>query len=286
MAAAYLFTWNPAKFRWQEHWPGDQARLEKRSRDGKSVEIEWSCAKSKLPQRGDRAFLIKLGRYGRGIFASGWLTVGSHTRKEPDFGPRGVEIECDVFLNPDAQDDLFDPKNIKGQHWTPQSSGVRIGPSAYQELERLWPQHLRDLRRKPVPCRVADQDDTASFEFEALEGERREYLVKHRRRERALRDKKLLEFRGKYGRLFCEVCDFDFKTIFGVEYAEVHHVKPLGLTEGPQLTRLEDLAVLCANCHRVAHIDPRRARSPEQLRAKMRECARGAARSLPKKAGG
>lgn len=284
MAAAYLFTWNPAKFRWEEHWPGDQAKLEKTSREGKSVEIEWSCAKSTLPQRGDRAFLIKLGRYGRGIFASGWLTVGSHIRKKSDFGPRGVEIECDVFLNPDVEGNLFDPKSIKGQHWTPQSSGVRVGSSACQELERLWPHHLRDLRRKP--CRVTVQDDTASLEFEALEGEQREYLVKHRRRERALRGKKLLEFRKMHGRLFCEVCNFDFKAAFDVEYAEVHHVKPLGLTEGPQMTRLEDLAVLCANCHRVAHIDPRRAQSPEQLRAKMRECASGVARSLPKKAGG
>src|SRR5689334_12029281 len=93
MAAAYLFTWNPEKFQWEKRWPGELAQLAKRSRNSQAIELSWSCAKSTLPQRGDRAFFIKLGRYGRGIFASGWITRGSHDTEESDFGPRGVEIE-------------------------------------------------------------------------------------------------------------------------------------------------------------------------------------------------
>lgn len=37
----------------------------------------------------------------------------------------------------------------------------------------------------------------------------------------------------------------------GEDFAEVPYLRPLHL--GKTVTRLEDLAVLCANCHRIAH---------------------------------
>jgi len=80
-----------------------------------------------------------------------------------------------------------------------------------------------------------------------------------------------VEHRLKYGSLACEACGFDFGREFtpSVEYAEVHHVLPLADVVGSRPTRLEDLAVLCANCHRVAHLDPRQPKQLSELR-KMR----------------
>ena len=58
----------------------------------------------------------------------------------------------------------------------------------------------------------------------------------------------------KYGKFFCEACGFSFADFYGEEfdYIECHHVTPLSET-GETKTGLEDLILLCANCHRVVH---------------------------------
>ena len=87
-----------------------------------------------------------------------------------------------------------------------------------------------------------------------IEGE--QILVTHVARERnaglVRRAKK--SFTKAHGRLFCEACGFDFKAKYGSlgkDFIEAHHVTPL--TEGPRRTRLDDLMMLCANCHRMVH---------------------------------
>jgi hypothetical protein len=57
----------------------------------------------------------------------------------------------------------------------------------------------------------------------------------------------------------CEGCERNFRIGFGVRgdrALEVHHLKPLSATPGVVRTRLADLAVLCASCHRLVHADP------------------------------
>ena len=56
----------------------------------------------------------------------------------------------------------------------------------------------------------------------------------------------------------CQVCDFDFELTYGKwgkEFAEVHHIKPLSELNGVKYETdpRTDLAVLCANCHRMIH---------------------------------
>ena len=58
------------------------------------------------------------------------------------------------------------------------------------------------------------------------------------------------------GALACEVCSFDFKVAYGdlgAGYIEVHHAKPVHTLVAGSKTKMADLAVLCANCHRMAH---------------------------------
>ncbi|WP_187317135.1 HNH endonuclease [Hymenobacter puniceus] len=71
----------------------------------------------------------------------------------------------------------------------------------------------------------------------------------------------------------CEVCSFDFRRHYGElgsGYAECHHKNPLSerpeelWTEGV-MTSVEDVAVLCANCHRMIH-SKRPALSIEKLK--------------------
>jgi predicted HNH restriction endonuclease len=78
----------------------------------------------------------------------------------------------------------------------------------------------------------------------------------HLRRERntALVREKKRRYRAATGGLACEACGFDFGSGYGLpDFCEVHHRVPLAEGEGEQETRVEDLAVLCSNCHRAIH---------------------------------
>ncbi|WP_439940392.1 HNH endonuclease [Streptomyces sp. BBFR115] len=97
--------------------------------------------------------------------------------------------------------------------------------------------------------------DDELHDFEAPEG--RLLLRRHitRERRRGLRRRKIEAVLRMGGTLACEVCDFDFEQVYGDRgsgYIECHHVVPLHVAgEGP--TKLSDLALICANCHRMIH---------------------------------
>ena len=65
------------------------------------------------------------------------------------------------------------------------------------------------------------------------------------------------EFRKINKRLFCQICGFDFKEKYGElgdDYIEAHHIKPLSeLTEEETTTSIEEIALVCSNCHRMLH---------------------------------
>lgn len=96
---------------------------------------------------------------------------------------------------------------------------------------------------KSMKVRIENDAD-----FEAAEGDPQ--LVEHLRRERdsGLRDLKI----ASSGSHACEACGFDFEQAYGLDpYCEVHHRVPV--SEGPRVTSLDELAILCANCHRAIH---------------------------------
>jgi hypothetical protein len=96
-------------------------------------------------------------------------------------------------------------------------------------------------------------------ELIGLEGELKRRMITHRHREHSLRKAKIeaaLHTGG--GRLVCQVpgCGFDFRRTYGQlgdGYAHVHHIRPLAEYDGTGNTCLDDLAVVCANCHAMIH---------------------------------
>ena len=58
------------------------------------------------------------------------------------------------------------------------------------------------------------------------------------------------------GRLVCEACGFDFSERYGKRgegFIECHHIKPLRDLKPGSKTSLDDLVLLCSNCHSMIH---------------------------------
>ncbi len=58
------------------------------------------------------------------------------------------------------------------------------------------------------------------------------------------------------GYLSCEACGFDFYKIYGERgygFIECHHNKPVSEMDGESEVLLEDLSLLCSNCHKIIH---------------------------------
>ena len=89
-------------------------------------------------------------------------------------------------------------------------------------------------------------------------------LASHFRRERGsgLARAKKRAFKRKHGRLYCEKCKLEPQSIYGSEIGEacieVHHILPLGTDQNVRKTMLNDLICVCANCHRVIHLELRK----------------------------
>jgi hypothetical protein len=93
-------------------------------------------------------------------------------------------------------------------------------------------------------------------EYEVIEGRRLLRLHKLKERKpRLVRRKKRATLQAT-GRLMCEACGFDFAQVYGklgYGFAGCHHRTPLASLDGSVATRLEDLAIVCSNCHRMLH---------------------------------
>ncbi|OTG97489.1 HNH endonuclease [Acinetobacter sp. ANC 4654] len=80
------------------------------------------------------------------------------------------------------------------------------------------------------------------------------HLIRERNR-KIVKEKKQIVF-SQTGKLECEVCSFNFKNTYGAigeGFCEVHHLVPLHQADGLIETKLEDLAIVCSNCHRMLH---------------------------------
>ena len=91
---------------------------------------------------------------------------------------------------------------------------------------------------------------------EAVEGQLLTRLHTQRERSRKLVQRRKAKALQKHGALKCEACGFDFARVYGERgrgFIECHHTKPLHTLVAGSKTRLQDLALLCANCHRMIH---------------------------------
>lgn len=100
------------------------------------------------------------------------------------------------------------------------------------------------------------EDDESVIGSGVMEGEILYKLHKTRERNRKLVALKKQQVLEKTGSLKCEACTFDFLLFYGSigkGFIECHHLIPLSSYKVSRPTDLKDLALLCANCHRMIH---------------------------------
>jgi 5-methylcytosine-specific restriction endonuclease McrA len=134
-----------------------------------------------------------------------------------------------------------------------------LAPESARLLRTVWGGKLRSSRF-PASERVVAQ---------AREGTMIEHVRYSRGRSRRLRDEALRRADGT-----CEACARDFSRVLdgkGVRVLQVHHRKQLSASDAPRVTHVDDLAVLCANCHALVHMSRILPLQVEQLRVMLQK---------------
>lgn len=110
----------------------------------------------------------------------------------------------------------------------------------YIDIEELgtWPIYLSDIK-------VSEGELVLS-----------QHLMHERNSKIATLAKK--RFKEKHeGRLYCEVCGFDFFEKYGdigKDFIEAHHKKPVSKMDPGNFTTVNDFIMVCSNCHSMLHI--------------------------------
>lgn len=168
---------------------------------------------------------------------------------------------------------LGDAAFLKGG---PAATLLALSPEHAQILFEIAASHNPGLRMDEIWPDLAQPAMELLSDLDAgpdgvSEGQRRLRAHLMRERNRAIVVKKRDSTLRLFGRLACEVCEFDFAKNYGTlgeGFCEVHHKLLISEAADRVKTRLEDLAIVCSNCHRMIHRTnpPKRI---DELRAQM-----------------
>jgi len=121
-----------------------------------------------------------------------------------------------------------------------------------QKLKHGSEWFMVDILDVDVKTDVADEADYASeMPLPQMEGRVTQVTVRQFERSASIvRQKK-----ASANSLACEICGIDFSKTYenGEGFIECHHIHPIALSKGERSTTLDDLILICPNCHRMAH---------------------------------
>lgn len=256
----YLLTWKPTNWHWAEF---EECVAE--SATGQLVEGRWSCGNRKSIIEGDRVFLLRQGYQQPGLIGSGWVTTRSYEDRHWDKArrlqrrpARYVDVDWDSLQpleNRLPREYLLEEELLPIKYLNAQSGGIFLEPEMAFKLEKSWAlQSGHELSIAGVMTGFGG----------ALEGEPVEHTGYRRTRDRRLRDQAMSFANG-----VCAVCEIDYKAVLegnGIRVLQVHHTAQLGYRDKPRLTKSEDLVVVCANCHLLIHLNPKKALTVSKLK--------------------
>lgn len=206
------------------------------------VTVVWTAG----PETGGTAVV---GWYKNATVYREYQALQTQTKLQKNNGVNGYRVMAlasDATLLPPEERTLLIPRAVKG--------GIGQSNVWYADSPESK-KHVAEVL-KLIDKGSLDEFPDVDRYLSGKEGNPR--LVTHLKRERnpALVKAKKKEVLKKAGKLCCEVCTFDFKKTYGEigeGFCEVHHLKQLSKADGIVETELEDLAVVCSNCHRIIH---------------------------------
>jgi len=150
----------------------------------------------------------------------------------------------------------FDP-TYKGK-------GLSRGNKLEEEVWKEFADQRGELARIAGAIRAgnknvrSDPNNEEQFDEEETFPEGRILFRLHRSRERNRNLVKRVKQRAKarHGKLACAACQFDFAATYGSlgdDFIECHHTLPLSELVEERPTRLDEVALVCSNCHRMIH---------------------------------
>ncbi len=244
----FIITYNPAKW--------DEALIQElidQLNDGEKVIERWKFGSHKMCKVGDRIFLSRTGAIKSGLIGSGH--IASPPRQEPNFEKPDklswyVDVQFDylaptpdtVVINHEKLSNLLD---VPKRSFTPQQSGISFkGDSEF--LEDIW-QSLTGTDSFQYAQEIVDNGKQ-----KFSEGVKQRIIVNRYERDPKAR-RACIEIHG----YSCQVCSFDFETVYGElgkEYIHVHHLVPLKeIGEKYNVDPEKDLIPVCPNCHAMLH---------------------------------
>jgi hypothetical protein len=211
----------------------------------------------KRVHRGDRLFVLAIK--ANELYALGAIDV-EHVRRERskqaveafgDYRAEGQNVTGPFTIAPLGSrkwklrfESVDSPALVRGV-------GLPLQVRVMRELTPASANLLLDVLR-------ADGEKTATrrsknIELFAHEGTIMRRSLSRRERDPNVRKKAL----ARYGTV-CQICEFDFAEVYG-DFAkrcvEVHHLDPLGgRSSTGAATSIDDVIVICPNCHRAIHL--------------------------------
>ena len=253
---AYLLTWNPKKY------PRFVLSYYVKHRDELD---EWATGNTKYMQSGAPFFFLRQGPDHPGII--GWGQIRSQVRQQKHWDPakaRAKNRSNEVSVSMDFLTMHDDPRAIPRSalradrktmdgNWDAEASGTRLTARVAEGVRRMLIE-----RRVKVPQLDALPDVTQRSTPYFLEGAAKQVLTTRHERSKNAR-KACIAYHG----CICKACGFDFGLHYGPEadgMIEVHHLNPISQArESAHVDHIKDLVPLCANCHRVTHLNGRAA---------------------------
>ena len=105
--------------------------------------------------------------------------------------------------------------------------------------------YILDARVEKLSGFIPDRFSSAWVGRTYLEGAKNEVVLSKAERDPAIRRAALKHYGQQCMNPACRFVPKDISQL------DVHHLNPIA--EGPRITKIEDVVVLCANCHRLAH---------------------------------
>jgi predicted HNH restriction endonuclease len=207
---------------------------------------------------------IDLSKYPQGEPRSSWMQLSSAqkyslrmvayemAKGDVIYVKKGKEIVGKGIIKGSYQFDtkkrIIDPQGTPWTHqvpvaWASDFVPIKISLGDQQRYT------VREISRDALP--QVEQHVKEALRRTAIEGQVYKRETVFRKRNAAL-----IQAKKTNSDYCCEVCGFNFEEVYGnigQGYIIAHHIKPMASKSTPSRTKIEDIALLCANCHVMVH---------------------------------